>query len=129
MAAVSSEITLWERYSSSITLGGKVDKALSFAAGAQYIPAPNLLAPRYWEIMQYRASFRYRELPVVSGSEFAFTLSTGLPLLRGGGLVDLIAEYGRRSDSRFSGYSEQFVNFSIGINGGRKWSQSTGIRY
>jgi hypothetical protein len=129
MAAVSSGITLWQNYRSPVKLGGAVDNALSFAGGAQYIPAPSLLTPKYWEIMQYRAGFRYCELPVTTGSEFAFDLGVGLPLLRGGGLVDLVAEYGKRSDSRFTGHSEQFLHVSIGINGGRKWSRSTGIRY
>ena len=128
MAAVSGGITLWQEYSSQNTLGGNVGNALSFSAGTQYIPAPNLLVPRYWEIMQYRMGFRYSKLPVVTASEFAFNASIGLPLLRGGGLVDLIAEFGKRSDSRLN-YSDTFLQLFIGINGGRKWSQSTGIRY
>jgi hypothetical protein len=128
MAAASGSITLWQDYYSQEKLGGNVDNALSFAGGAQFIPAPHLLVPRYWEIMQYRAGFRYSQLPIVTASEFAFGLSVGLPLLRGGGLVDLIAEYGKRSDSRL-GYSDNFLQLFIGINGGRKWSQNTGIRY
>jgi len=129
MAAASPGITLWQSYRSPVKLGDHVDNALSFAAGLQYIPAPNLLVPRYWEIMQYRVGFRYGELPVVTGSEFAFTVGIGLPLLRGGGLIDCIAEYGSRSDSRFANHSENFLHLFIGINGGRKWSQNTGIRY
>lgn len=129
MAALSSGITLWENYRSGIVLGSNVDNALSFSAGVQYIPSPNLLVPKYWEIMQYRLGFRVCELPVVTGSEFAFTAGVGLPLLKGGGLVDFIAEYGGRSDSRYENFSERFLHLYIGINGGRKWSQKTGIRY
>jgi hypothetical protein len=130
LASVSSGITLWQGYrSDTVVLGGKVDNALSFAAGIQYIPAPNLLVPRYWEIMQYRLGFRFCELPVVTGTEFAITAGVGLPLLKGGGLIDCIAEYGSRSDSRYRNYSERFLHLYVGINGGRKWSQKTGIRY
>jgi len=129
MAAVSSGITLWKNYRSGFTLGGTVDNALSFSAGMQYVPSPNLLVPKYWEIMQYRLGFRYCELPVVTGSEFAFTAGVGLPLLKGGGLVDFIAEYGSRSDSRYENFSEGFLHLYIGINGGRKWAQKTRIRY
>jgi hypothetical protein len=133
LASVSSGITLWKKYRSTLPdtlpLGGKVDNALSFAAGVQYIPAPNLLVPKYWEIMQYRAGFRYTQLPVVTGSEFAFTLGIGLPLLKGGGLIDCVAEYGKRTDSRFTNYSENFLQLFIGINGGRRWYQNTGTRY
>jgi hypothetical protein len=129
LAAVSSGITLWKKYHSPYPLGGDVDNALSLAAGLQFIPAPHLLMPRYWEIMQYRLGFRYCELPVVTGSEIAFDVSIGLPLLKGGGLVDCIAEYGRRSDSRFPNNSENFLRLFIGINGGRKWYRSTGTRY
>jgi hypothetical protein len=129
MAAASTGITLWQSYRSGVRLGGKVDNTWSFSAGAQYIPAPNLLVPRYWEIIQYRLGFRYSELPVATGSEFAFTAGIGLPLLKGGGLIDCIAEYGSRSDSRFGNYSERFLHLYLGINGGRKWSQKTGIRY
>jgi len=131
MAALSSGITLWKDYRSGFTLGGAVDNALSFSAGVQYIPSPNLLVPKYWEIMQYRLGFRYSELPVVTGSEFSCTAGVGLPLLKGGGLVDFIAEYGSRSDSRikFENFSERFLHLYLGINGGRKWSQTTRIRY
>jgi hypothetical protein len=129
LAAASSGITLWQDYRSAEILGGTVDNTWSFAAGVQYIPAPNLLVPRYWEVMQYRLGFRYSELPVVTGSEFAFTAGIGLPLLKGGGLIDCTAEYGGRSDSRYRSYSERFLHLYIGINGGRKWTQKTGIRY
>jgi hypothetical protein len=129
MAAASSGITLWQSYRSTDTLGGKVDNAWSIAAGVQYVPAPNLLVPRYWEVMQYRLGIRYCELPVVTGSEFALTAGVGLPLLKGGGLLDCIAEFGIRSDSRHTTYSERFLHLYVGINGGRRWSQKTGIRY
>lgn len=129
LAAASLGVTLWQDYYSSFKLGLPVDNALSVSMGGQYIPAPNLLVPRYWEIMQYRAGLRYTQLPVPTASEMALTLSLGLPIQQGGGLFDVVVEMGRRSDSDIKNYSENFVKIGLGINGGRKWAQSTGIRY
>ena len=126
-------MTFWNQYKSAKPIGTdknpEVHNALSFSAGGQYIPAPNMLMPHYWEIMQYHAGARYCRLPDGHSSEYAMDFGLGLPLLKGGGLIDLIAEYGTRSDTRFSGYSENFWQFSIGVNGGRTWAQNTGVRY
>lgn len=129
LASASLGMTLWQDYYSPIKLGLPVDNALTFSMGGQYIPAPNLLVPRYWEIMQYRAGFRFTQLPVPTASETALTLSLGLPVQKGGGLFDLVVEMGRRSDGTIKNYAENFVKIGLGINGGRKWSQNTGIRY
>ena len=129
LTAGSFGMTLWRNYYSGITISLPVDNAYTFSLGGQYIPAPNLLVPRYWEIMQYRAGIRYEQLPVSTASEMALTLSLGLPVQQGGGLFDVVLDIGRRYDSNIKNYSENFVSIGLGINGGRKWFQNTGIRY
>jgi hypothetical protein len=129
LASAGIGLTLWRYYRSGITLGGQVDDAVSVALGAQYIPAPNLLVPRYWEIVQYRAGFRYSRLPVATASESAVTLGLGLPNQQGGALFDLIFELGWRSDGSYKDLSENFMRVTLGINGGRKWFQTPGARY
>jgi hypothetical protein len=91
--------------------------------GAQYIPAPNLLTPKYWETMRYRAGFRYTELPGVNSHEYMLSLGTGFPLGRGFGLLDIGAEIGRRESGQFKGYTEDVVRIGIGFNGGHKWAR------
>ena len=86
-----------------------VHNTVSVSGGAQFIPAPNMLMPQYWQIMQYRAGIRYSQLPDGVSSESAVTVGIGLPLLSGGGILDLDAEFGRRTDTRFSGYAENFL--------------------
>lgn len=133
LIAGSMTSTFWSRYSSSMPIGvdavQETHNTLSFSLGAQYIPAPNMLLPHYWQIMQYRGGLRYSQLPDGHSSETVFDAGIGLPLLKGNGLVDITASYGRRNDSRFAGYGENFLQFSLGINGGRPWSQNTGVRY
>jgi len=76
MAAADVSGVFWNNYTS----GGLLDTtarnntALSFSAGGQFIPAPNLLTPKYWETINYRAGFRYSQLPLKTSSEFALTL-------------------------------------------------------
>jgi hypothetical protein len=128
-------MTFWSPYSYVLpininsTSSYTIHNTVSVAAGAQFIPAPTMLMPQYWQIMQYRAGIRYTQLPDGTSSESAFTLGLGIPLLSGGGLLDLDAEFGRRTDSHFSGYQENFLQFSIGLDGGRQWSQNTGVHY
>ncbi|HON09574.1 MAG TPA: hypothetical protein PLE24_01800 [Chitinispirillaceae bacterium] len=129
MAAMELEATLWNRFYSEIETVDEVDRAYSFSIGTQYIPAPNLLTPKYHEIMQYRAGFRYSQLPAPTASEFAFTLGIGLPLKEGGGLFDVVLEYGRRRDSRYQNFTEEFAGIYLGINAGRKWYQSAQNSY
>ncbi|MBN1129166.1 MAG: hypothetical protein JXA71_09275 [Chitinispirillaceae bacterium] len=129
LAAASGSVTLWRNYTSGVSLGLPPQDAWSFGCGGQFVPAPNLLVPRYWEIIQYRAGFRYAQLPTATGSEAAFTVSLGLPFQQGTGLFDIIVEIGRRSDSAYERYSENFLSLKLGLNGGKKWFQNTGIRY
>jgi hypothetical protein len=129
LVAASGGVTLWQRYESDVKLGNPLDDAYTVSFGGQFIPAPNLLVPRYWEIMQYRAGFRYAQLPTAVGSEIAFTVSLGLPFQQSSGLFDIIVDAGRRTDANFDGYAENFLRVKFGLNGGRKWFQNTGIRY
>jgi hypothetical protein len=116
------------------TIGGPVSKPDSFTAvgvslGAQYIPAPNILAPRYWETIRYRAGLRFSQLPSHDSYEYALTLGTGLPMGRGTGILDVALELGRRQSSQFAGYSEDFMSLAFGFNGGHKWVQSSRSTY
>ena len=130
LAGADVDMVLWDVYSSeNLLVGAAKGTALSFSIGGQYIVAPNLLAPKYWEVMQYRTGFRYSQLPVETAREFAFTAGVGLPLSRGGGLLDIALEYGRRTDADYAGFTEEFLHFSFGFNGGRKWIKSTQSDY
>jgi hypothetical protein len=103
--------------------------ATGVSVGAQYIPAPNLLTPKYWETIRYRAGLRFNQLPAKDSYEYMLSVGTGFPLGRGMGLLDIGVEVGRRECGIFSGYKEDVVRFAIGFNGGHKWVQSTGSAY
>jgi hypothetical protein len=131
MAAADMSGVFWNYYRSGGLLDtfARKNTALSFSAGGQYIPAPNLLTPKYWETINYRAGFRYSQLPLKTSSEFALTLGTGLPIGKGSGIFDIALEIGRRSDTGYSGYSENFMNIILGFNGGQKWNKSAQGNY
>jgi long-subunit fatty acid transport protein len=93
--------------------------------GAQYIPAPNLLTPKYWETIRYRAGLRFTQLPGKDSYEYMLSLGTGLPLGKGFGLLDIGLEIGRRESGLFKDYSEDIVRIGIGFNGGHKWASPT----
>jgi hypothetical protein len=124
-------VTLWDYYSISQTgvlvSISKLNSAM-FGIGARFIPAPNLLVPKYWETIHYRAGFRYAQLPGNTSQEFAGTMGVGLPL-RGNGLLDLGLEIGNRTSDTFSDYNETFLHFSIGFNGGGKWHKARANTY
>jgi len=103
--------------------------ASGFSLGAQYIPAPNLLSPRYWETIRYRAGVRFSQLPSQKSYEYAVSLGTGLPMGRGTGILDVAVELGRRQSGQFVGYGEDFLHLVFGFNGGHKWVQSTRSTY
>jgi hypothetical protein len=131
LAAADVSGVFWNNYTS----GGLLDTtarnntALSFSAGGQFIPAPNLLTPKYWETINYRAGFRYSQLPLKTSSEFALTLGAGLPIGKGSGMFDVALELGKRSDTGYPGYSENFLNVILGFNGGQKWNKSNQGNY
>jgi hypothetical protein len=126
LAALDVSATLWNSFhDDGRLLSGELHNAFSYSAGGQYIPAPNLLTPKYWEIIQYRAGARYTQLPVKSAAEYAFSFGTGLPFSKGAGLFDVVLEYGRRFDTSFKNNQEEFFSIGFGFNGGRKWAAST----
>jgi len=127
LCAADFETEIWNKYISQNNT--EVDNAFGFSIGAQFIPAPNLLSPKYYETMQYRAGFRFNQLPVPTASEFGISLGIGLPLRQGGGLFDIFFEYGQRWDSAYKNNKEEFLKIQLGINAGRKWYQSTDTNY
>jgi long-subunit fatty acid transport protein len=133
LLSTDMDITMWKKYHSerSLQAEDKSDRssAVNFAVGAQFIPAPNLLTPKYYEIIQYRAGMRISKLPGAQAMESALTLGAGLPFRKGGGIFDLYIEAGRRWDKRYSNYSENFFSIQFGLNGGSKWFQSSDEGY
>lgn len=123
--------TLWKNYSISknnILAPIEAKNTLAFSAGARYIPAPKILAPKYWEIMHYRAGARITQLPGDFSYEASASFGLGFPL-RANGLFDLGVDIGRRFCDLYSGYRENFITIALGVNGGRKWHKSRSVTY
>ncbi len=119
LTAVDVSLTQWNQFKS----GGPIskpqrDNTMELGLGTQFIPSPEALSPEYWETVQYRAGFRYDQLPDENSMNFAISLGAGLPL-RAGGLLDVVAKLGRRTDDSYSEYSENYIHIGLGINGGR----------
>ena len=129
LAAVDGGATLWDRYHSGIEVAAPLDRAYFVSGGVQFIPAPNLLTPKLYEITQYRIGIRYSQLPSADATELSGTVAVGLPMLSNGGMFDIIFEGARRWDGRFEHYRENIFSFKLGINGARKWYQSTDESY
>jgi hypothetical protein len=122
LTAADLSLVFWK---SAIT-GSENTHALyapSVSLGAQYFPAPNLLTPKYWEIIRYRAGFRFSQLPTFDASEITLSLGTGLPIGRGAGVCDIGVEVGRRSSGTYPNLKENVVRIAVGFDGGRKWSK------
>lgn len=128
-AAADVGMTLWDEFHDGLYTSRKLDNAPSFSFGAQYIPAPNLLAPKFYEIIQYRAGFRFAQMPVKTANEYAFDIGFGLPIQQKTSYIDINFEIGSRSDSYYSDYSETFFSIQFGLNGSRKWYQAKGTSY
>jgi hypothetical protein len=125
LAAADLSAVFWSSYQSGgMLVDSRENTAVSVSAGAQFIPAPNILSPRYWEIINYRAGLRFTQLPAAGSDETAVTAGVGLPVGRGSGLVDVALDIGTRASDLYP-TKENFVHVSIGINGGRKWNKST----
>ena len=99
------------------------DNTVSLSAGFRFIPAPNLLVPKYWETIHYSGGIRYSQLPGKTSSEMSGSLGIGFPL-RGNGFLNLGFEIGKRTSENYSNYEENFLQVIIGINGGRKWRKT-----
>ncbi len=127
--AADIQATLWERFKSDIDLFRPLRRTYQISAGTRYIPSPDQLTAPYVETVHYRAGLRYNQLPVDGTQEYSLSLGAGLPISEDGGLIDIVFEAGRRTDSRYSGYSENLFSVQLGINGGRNWFQKKGPSY
>ena len=126
LVAADGNLTLWNEYypRDALMSGPLRDRALSASAGGEFVAGPELLTPKYWETIHWRIGARYTEMPITTAYEYAFSIGTGLPLPRGGGLLDVVVEYGLRHDDSYTAYREDFLRLCVGINGGRKWTKS-----
>ena len=115
---------LWQRYENPHETY-YVRQTGGISAGARFIPAAGRLVATYPEKMHYSAGLRYSTLPYGGGGthDFGITLGLGLPIQGDGGQIDVAFGFGRRTDARYEGYSENTVMFQLGINGGRNWFQ------
>ncbi len=124
-------IDLWqEYYIEDQDVLAQIDpkNTVSFSLGTRFIPAPKILAPKYWETIHYRTGLRYTQLPGNNSYEAALSIGFGLPL-KGNGLFDLAFDVGRRNTDISNDYNETFLQVGIGINGGRKWHKSSTTTY
>jgi hypothetical protein len=96
------------------------DNTISVSSGFRFIPAPDLLAPKYWETIHYMAGIRYTQLPGKNSSEISGSFGLGLPL-SGNGLFNIGCELGKRTHESYPDYRETFVQVIFSLNGGRKW--------
>lgn len=127
--ALDYSMILCDHYLSGGVLGStEVNNTHSFSAGAQFVPAQNVLAPKYWETIAYRAGIRYAQLPAKENSELGLTIGGGLPL-GSDGLLDIILGYTNRSGGASVSFKEQVFSVSVGISGGKKWSKSSRDSY
>lgn len=131
LVAADADFTFWSVFDSDghLPSADLRSTAFAFSLGGEYVPAPDVLTARYWETIAYRAGFRVSQLPATSAYEWALSLGAGLPLPSGGGLIDLDFQYGQRLDADYPDISEQFIRLGLGINGGRKWRNSTQKTY
>ncbi|MBN1578735.1 MAG: hypothetical protein JW913_19380 [Chitinispirillaceae bacterium] len=129
LAACDIGATLWERFYSEIEPQQTLHDAWYVSGGVQFIPAPDLLTPKLYEITHYRAGLRCMLLPETDGTEMAATIAVGLPMQSNGALFDIIFEYAQRRDRRFESYRENMFSLKLGINGARKWYQSSDENY
>jgi hypothetical protein len=122
LVAADVSLSLW-KFALTGNEKTTVTSAPGVSLGGQYIPAPNILTPRYWEIIRYRAGLRYTQLPSAKAYETALSLGTGLPIGKGAGVFDIGIEVGRRVSGEFPNMTEDIARIAIGFNGGRKWSK------
>ena len=122
LAAADVSLVFW-KFAFTGNENTSVIYAPSVSLGGQYIPAPNLLTPKYWEIIRYRAGLRYTQLPSARAYEVMLSLGTGLPIGKGTGVFDIGIELGKRISGEFPDLTEDIVRIAIGFNGGRKWSK------
>jgi hypothetical protein len=124
-AAADMELTAWNRaHTKNILPNATREYALSIHCGAEYIPAPQLLTPKYWQTMQYRAGFSLSQLPRKTHIRQQVSLGLGLPL-KSLGILDIAITAGRRQSDEFE-TGERFASLLIGLSGSQQWSSSSG---
>ncbi len=106
----------------------KYQNTMTTATGFKFIPAPELLSPRYFEKMEYSGGFRFSTLPVEGDWEAALSLGVGLPL-GAAGLVDIAFEGGMRRSDDLPDNEENFFRFTISSSGGKKWAKRNNSVY
>jgi len=131
LTAFDVDMTMWGAYDSEDKLlaGDLRAAATGLDLGVQFVPAPDQLTPKYWETICYRAGARYTQMPCKTAYELAAVLGFGLPLPAGGGLLDIVFEYGRRLDQDYPRYTEELFRIGFGVSGGRKWAKSPQSTY
>lgn len=126
LVAADLGLTLWDEFYSGFKTYSSLQNAINASGGFQYIPAPTLLSPKYYETIQYRAGVRAAQMPLSNSYEGAVSLGLGLPLQQKSCLIDISFEYGRRYNTDLHDYREDFFSLQLGLNGSRKWYQTTG---
>lgn len=131
LTAADLNFTLWNQFETNMPSyygNQELRSEISFSAGVQFIPAPNLLVPKFWESLQYRLGLRATQLSIENAYEAGAVVGFGLPLQKGGGLIDFGFEFARRT-TNIENYAENVYRFTLGINGGRKWYENKAIGY
>lgn len=103
-------------------------KSIGLSAGVQYIPDPESVSS-YFKLMNYRAGFKYRKMPInINGkdiSETSISLGFGMPFLsremNSYGKFNLGVELGQRGTNDGSLIKEQFAMFNVGITYSTRW--------
>lgn len=135
--AADLSLTLWQTYKDnsqilSGTSNSYNDQTIATSFGVSFIPKPNLLYPKYWEIIDYMVGFRFNQMPDKNDFEIAGTGGLSFPLKNAGQL-----QFGFEAGSRVLGtppsgsseYKENFVSFMIGLSGGKRWRKSSDETY
>lgn len=119
-------MTFWDAFWTSIPHDAlatySYHNTIKIVTGAEFVPAANILAPKYWETMQFGGGFRFETLPIDGDKEVALTLSLGFPL-GAMGLIDFAVEGGMRRSELFSETEENFIRFTLSTGGGRQWKK------
>ena len=132
LVAVDGSAEFWKsgvkKSDAMLLTQNQLHDAGNLGIGIQYVPAPDLLLPRYYEIVQYMAGLRYARLPDGTTSDFSGSIGLGLPLMKVG-FLSIGVGAGQRTSSAFTSYKERYVNLIVGINGGISWIHSADDTY
>jgi len=131
LIAADARSTLWDMYDNDGESEENRDLRGTYglSVGARFIPTANRLSAKYWEKIHYSAGGKYNMLPIDGSREWALSAGTGLPIPNDGGVIDIVFEFGSRTDALYPKYSENTMKFLLGINGGRNWFQKDTRKY